>query len=302
MKRIALFALAALAAALIVAAALVYRRQNQAAAVTGITLLPEGSTPREHLTPEHLNTGTPIALLPEGLTPSPVPAGLLPQPQAVPFPGTVTAVIPHDFFPLSGAHATLPCVACHDDSAFAGISAACVDCHAARDIHNGANGPDCALCHVPTQWQDATFDHSVIGQRDCGECHGPPPDHFPGACSTCHLDTTNFFNVTFDHGTVIGTDCAACHAPPPNHFPGACSACHNDTTNFRNVNFAHTFPLDHGDANRQCATCHPGNNTTTYTCTACHEQNEMIEEHADEDIFNIANCVACHPDGEEPDH
>ena len=237
MKRIGLFALAALAAALIVGAALVYRQQNQAAADSG------------------------IALLPVGLTPSPVATGLLQQPQAVPFPGTVTAVIPHDFFPLSGAHATLACAACHDNGIFAGMGTACIDCHAVDDVHNGANGPDCALCHVPTQWQEATFDHSVIGQRDCGECHSPPPNHFPGACSSCHIDSGNF----------------------------------------RNVNFVHTFPLDHGDANGQCSTCHAGNDTTVYTCTACHEQKEMIEEHADEDIFDIANCVACHADGEEPD-
>ncbi|MCB0027723.1 MAG: hypothetical protein KDE28_07450, partial [Anaerolineales bacterium] len=93
----------------------------------------------------------------------------------------------------------------------------------------------------------------------------------------------------------------ACHAPPPNHFSGTCRTCHTDTTNWRNATFSHSFPLNHGGANSNCSTCHTNNNYSSYTCFNCHNQGEMIEEHADEGITDISNCVGCHPNGEEPD-
>lgn len=276
-KRIVLFATAFLAAALIVGATWQYRQQNE------------------------VITNSEMPLLEFVLTPSAVPTGQLAEAVQVPFPDGGTAVIDHPFFPLTAAHANISCSGCHGSGVFEGLGTNCIDCHADDDVHNGANGTDCAQCHTPTRWQDATFDHSLIGQRDCAECHSPPPNHFPAPCTTCHLDTTNFFNVNFDHTFIGNQDCSACHSPPPNHFPGACSSCHTDTTNFRNANFSHPFPLNHGGANGQCTTCHVGNDTAVYTCNACHNPQEMEEEHADKDIFNISNCVACHADGEEPD-
>jgi hypothetical protein len=42
--------------------------------------------------------------------------------------------------------------------------------------------------------------------------------------------------------------------------------------------------------------CHAGNNFKTHTCTSCHahEKSRMIEEHLEEGIRNIDNCVRCH--------
>jgi hypothetical protein len=49
-----------------------------------------------------------------------------------------------------------------------------------------------------------------------------------------------------------------------------------------------------------CATCHT-TTFTAYTCDACHDRAEMIEEHAEEDIAPaaLADCARCHPAGTE---
>jgi hypothetical protein len=297
---------------------------------------------------------------------------LLDNPQLIPFPPGANILEVHNFFALTGGHADLLCSSCHTGGTYVGTPADCNDCHADDDTHEGTFGTDCAACHAIDDWQNASFDHSLIGTQDCIECHTAPENHYPGACTLCHTDTTDFNIVFFDH-TVIGgqdcavchtppanhyqgactlchtdttdfriaffnhaviggTDCVACHAAPANHYPGACVNCHQDTGNFRNVNFSHagltdcaachaapanhypgqcsachntstfagatfnhTFPIYHEGANGDCATCHPGNDTRSYTCYSCHNQQEMIEEHDGD----IANCVRCHADGKE---
>ena len=52
-----------------------------------------------------------------------------------------------------------------------------------------------------------------------------------------------------------------------------------------------------GEGVIDCATCHPVN-FVQFTCDPCHEPAEMVEEHNDEDIFDIAGrCLECHPNG-----
>jgi hypothetical protein len=269
------------------------------------------------------------------------PEGQLLEPMAVPFPPAAGTIISHSFFPLAGGHSQLDCLACHVEGIYQGTDATCYACHSDDDPHEGANGTVCSTCHVPNSWQDVSFDHStigtqdcagcheappehfappcagchvstanfqiinfdhsLIGTQDCSACHAPPANHFPAPCATCHVNTANFQEVNFDHSFIGGQDCVACHQPPANHFPGACISCHRDTTNFTNATFNHSFPLNHGDANGQCATCHVNNNTGSYTCTACHDNDEVREEHEKEDIFEFSDCVACHADGDEPD-
>ncbi|MCB8923193.1 MAG: hypothetical protein H6662_16520 [Ardenticatenaceae bacterium] len=172
----------------------------------------------------------------------------------------------------------------------------CAACHTPPANHYAGT---CRACHIDTSnFSIVFFDHSFIGDQDCAACHLPPANHYPGTCSACHQDTSNFRNAFFNHAGL--TDCAACHAPPANHFPGQCSNCHNTNT-FTGATFNHTFPVNHGDANNQCETCHPGNNTQTYTCYTCHNQQEMANEHSEEGIGDISNCVRCHPDGREHD-
>jgi hypothetical protein len=60
-------------------------------------------------------------------------------------------------FELDGAHARLPCVACHARPAPSGKAAAevgttCVACHRRDDTHDDAFGPVCGQCHATTRW------------------------------------------------------------------------------------------------------------------------------------------------------
>jgi hypothetical protein len=303
---------------------------------------------------------------------------LLDNPQLIPFPPGANILEAHNFFALTGGHADLLCSSCHMGGTYIGTPADCADCHADDDAHDGTYGADCATCHTIDDWPNASFDHSIIGTQDCIKCHTAPQNHYPGACTACHTDTTDFNIVSFDHAVIGGQDCAACHTPPANHYQGACTLCHTDTTdfriaffnhsviggadcvachaapaghypgacvnchqdtgNFRIVNFSHagltdcaachaapanhypgqcsachntntfagatfnhTFPIYHEGANGDCATCHPDNDTRTYTCYTCHNQQEMMGEHSEEGIGDISNCVRCHADGREHD-
>ena len=69
-------------------------------------------------------------------------------------------------FPLTGAHAAVPCTQCHVNNQYAGLSTACVSCHL-KDYQGTANpnhaaggfSQDCQSCHNTTSWAGATFDH-----------------------------------------------------------------------------------------------------------------------------------------------
>jgi uncharacterized protein YjbI with pentapeptide repeats len=211
--------------------------------------------------------------------------------QPVIFPPEAGTVVGHGFFPLTGGHALSDCAACHEEGVYRGTAVTCVACHAADDAHNGENGTECATCHTPTNWQDATFDHSTIGTRDCAECHTPPPNHFPAPCANCHLDTTNFTNVVFDHSTIGSQDCVDCHAPPPNHFPAPCARCHMDTANFRNVNFDHSVI-----GGQDCVNCHtPPPNHFPGACNACHQDTTNFRNASfDHSVIGNQDCSGCH--------
>ena len=74
-------------------------------------------------------------------------------------------------FPLTGAHATLPCETCHVQGVFRGTprkcqtchtklmprkmtqSSACVACHEVDDVHNGGFGQFCEQCHVTSSFK-----------------------------------------------------------------------------------------------------------------------------------------------------
>ncbi len=198
-------------------------------------------------------------------------------------------------------HFTGQCSACHSTSAWTPASfnhtgfTDCQGCHARPQNHFGGQ---CSDCHNTSTWSGATFSHANIGTTDCSTCHAPPGNHFSGACRNCHTDTGNWHNATFDHAGL--TDCQACHARPQNHFAGQCSDCHN-TNSWEGATFSHSFPLDHGDANGNCASCHPSGGSD-WTCYGCHDENRMINKHNEEGISNIGGrCLECHADGREHD-
>ncbi|MFQ5436678.1 MAG: hypothetical protein ACE5FD_17610, partial [Anaerolineae bacterium] len=171
------------------------------------------------------------------------------------------------------------------------------DCSACHNPPANHYGGACRNCHQDTSnFSNAAFNHNSIGNTDCSACHNPPANHYGGACRDCHQDTGNFHNVNFNHQGF--TDCQSCHARPSNHFPGQCSDCHN-TNSWSGASFNHTFPIDHKGANGDCSKCHPGGNTSSWTCTNCHSDQKMDEEHKEVGGYSH-NCIACHANGKKP--
>src|ERR1035441_2128036 len=91
-------------------------------------------------------------------------------------------------FALVGAHATLPCVACHVNNQFLGIPADCYSCHV-KD-YTSAKNPDhlaagfpttCSVCHDSSSWLDSTFNHASVGFALTGA-------HISTPCAQCHLN------------------------------------------------------------------------------------------------------------------
>jgi hypothetical protein len=116
-------------------------------------------------------------------------------------------------FPLTGAHAALPCVACHPAGAIHARSTrrlrweqtpVCETCHA--DVHRGqfADRFHCGDCHGATSWASVQFTHDrtrfpLSGRHaalSCSACHRAKEGGtavFAGTpirCIDCHSATT----------------------------------------------------------------------------------------------------------------
>ncbi|MFM8321461.1 MAG: cytochrome c3 family protein [Chloroflexota bacterium] len=196
-------------------------------------------------------------------------------------------------FQLLGRHAGMSCVGCHagarSPAELQDAPAACAACHLDDDAHQGQFGRDCAGCHTPESWQQADFDHSLTAFKLDGA-------HARVACEACHA------NGRFK-GTPV--ECRACHAEPARHqglFPGGCAECHTVAAwTPAQFNAPHRFPIDHGEGGLSaCTVCHP-DSLQGYTCYGCHEHNpaEIEAKHREEGIADFADCMACHPTGQE---
>jgi hypothetical protein len=134
-------------------------------------------------------------------------------------------------FPLTGAHVTTACVACHQGASGGGTrfvlavgGRACVDCHEQDSPHGDRyKGLQCESCHTTDAFEDATFDHALLQPNErCASCHqddNPHGGQFEGRdCSSCHV-TDRFTIDRFDHsatrfpldGAHANTACAQCH-------------------------------------------------------------------------------------------
>lgn len=188
-------------------------------------------------------------------------------------------------FPLTGAHVDVACESCHVNGQFEGTPSDCFACHQNDDEHGGRFGTNCAACHSTSTWEGATFDHSLASFPLTGA-------HVNVSCESCHA------NGVFD-GTP--SSCVGCHAEPSEHagqFGTDCAACHSTNAwKPAGYNGPHTFPMNHGDADT-CSDCHVGS-LTTWTCYTCHDQGEVIQEHDDEGLGDISNCLRCHPTGDK---
>lgn len=102
-------------------------------------------------------------------------------------------------FPLTGAHRSAECAACHR-TGFSGTPSDCFACHQAdySATHNPAHasagfGTHCADCHGTSAWTPATFDHessfpiaSGRHQFPCSSCHVSPGNYSVFECILCH--------------------------------------------------------------------------------------------------------------------
>lgn len=121
-------------------------------------------------------------------------------------------------FPLTGAHRSVGCAACHKPqpaataAQFKGTSQRCEDCHA--DPHAGqfvskSGKTLCADCHGTLRWAPSNFDHDKRTQFPLQGGHANVK------CERCHTltKTVGGKEVLFYKPTPV--QCAACHGTDP---------------------------------------------------------------------------------------
>ena len=203
-------------------------------------------------------------------------------------------------FPLSGAHAQVPCALCHVNGNYNLTSAACVRCHlkdfqgTTNPNHVSAGFPQqCEVCHSTTNWTSATFNHATTGWPLTGF-------HTTLQCSQCH--TNGNYSLT-------STACVSCHLKDfqgttnPNHisvgFPQQCDVCHS-TAGWSPATFNHnntTFPLIGAHTTVACANCHVNNNYTTLPtdCYSCHKVDYQGTNNPNHVAAGFpTTCALCH--------
>ncbi|MBK8493434.1 MAG: class III cytochrome C family protein [Saprospirales bacterium] len=173
----------------------------------------------------------------------------------------------------------------------------------------------CTTCHTDHAGLNPEsarkgFEHEMLPKtitNDCIACHQKPADklhqQLTDACAKCHTTKAWELELAFNHDMVQPADrnnCVGCHETPTDPFhrtvKGDCTKCHS-TDKWVPSTFDHTayFVLD-SDHNAKCETCHLSNNYNTYTCYGCHEHtaNNILQEHREEGITNLTDCVSCH--------
>ncbi|MFH1277620.1 MAG: hypothetical protein ABIK65_04500, partial [Candidatus Eisenbacteria bacterium] len=203
-------------------------------------------------------------------------------------------------FPLTGAHASAECEACHageseDRSRFVNTPVECEACHRSEydattdPNHEAAAFPaDCSSCHETTGWPGAGYDHSFFplegghGGLSCSSCHGDAPyEETSAACLSCHGDD---YDGAFEPDHSAG-------------FPTECTVCHS-TARWEGADFGHeSFPLEKGHAGVLCATCHEGVGfeETPVDCYACHRDDfDGTADPRHEDAGFPTDCATCH--------
>ena len=204
-------------------------------------------------------------------------------------------------FPLTGAHTSVQCTQCHVNNNYNLTNTACVSCHlndfntTNNPSHTSAGFPQqCELCHNTTAWIPSSFNHNNTPFPLTGA-------HTTVPCANCHVN---------NNYTTLPTDCYSCHKADyntttnPNHtaagFPTTCQTCHS-TTSWLGATFNHTFfPLNHGNANGVCSTCHTNpNDFTVFQCTNCHLKAQTDSNHQGVRgyVYNSINCYQCHQNG-----
>ena len=205
----------------------------------------------------------------------------------------------NNYYPLTGAHASTSCVACHKNGVYKNTPTDCNACHnaafnAAQNPNHASSGfsTDCASCHTTNPgWRPSTFNHNnyypltgAHASTSCVACHkNGVYKNIPTDCNACHNAAFNAA-VNPNHKTVgLSTDCASCHTTNPGWRPSS---------------FKHTWPLQgaHAAIALNCTSCHNTGNASAAptTCIGCHatDYNTATPNHASAGF--PTNCTSCH--------
>lgn len=80
----------------------------------------------------------------------------------------------------------------------------CTTCHANQDKHDGFFGTSCLSCHSTQSWRIAEYKHPSPNNRDCAQCHQPPPSHY-----MMHFEMVSKKFAGQEHAQV--NQCFLCH-------------------------------------------------------------------------------------------
>jgi hypothetical protein len=135
-------------------------------------------------------------------------------------------------FPLTGAHVSLQCGACHADGVYRGKPTDCYSCH--KPDYERQTDPN----HVA-----ANFSH------DCTQCHTTTT--FGGARYTAH-DAAYFPIYSGSH---IGrwSRCSDCHTTSANYASFSCFLCHSKSE----TDAKHRGVSGYSYDSNACYRCHP---------------------------------------------
>lgn len=225
-------------------------------------------------------------------------------------------------FPLIGKHNEAKCEQCHPMADAKGtkiaryrpVPSACISCH--EDQHKGAyekyapsegavvaasttpgapatGQTRCDVCHSPTGWAPAKFNHEQTGYTltgkhlrvRCGTCHGSDPAKpIPMTCAGCHVDV---------HQQQFGQMCNSCHSTDTFVAPGFAVDAHRLTN----------FPLTGRHGLMPCDECHTEKRDRTFSrtpvdCGACHRGDALAASVVTSDHlrppFSTGSCRDCH--------
>ncbi len=212
-------------------------------------------------------------------------------------------------FPLTGAHTTTECSACHTNG-YPGTTMICGDCHQAdygqtSNPNHSAIGisTECEACHTTNPgWNPAQFPvhnqyyvlagaHISIA-NNCVECHGGNYNSTPNTCFGCHQSDYNQTNDPPHASAQFPTDCESCHTQ---------SVWEPSTFNHDGQYFP-IYSGKHRNEWNSCAECHTNpSNYALFSCIDCHEHNQtdMNDEHQGVSgyQYNSNACFNCHPNG-----
>jgi len=141
----------------------------------------------------------------------------------------------HDFFPLTGGHAGVDCIACHAD---------------------GYEGTptDCAACHQEDFEQTTDPNHQQLGfSMDCVICHTTDPDWMPAGFGD---HDALYFPIYSGNHKDEWDSCTECHTVAGNFSSFSCIDCHEH-------NDPNDLAGEHDDVNgyqyesSACLECHP---------------------------------------------